>query len=1069
MKIIQFQSVLFVSAFVLVVSSCTSDKKKSLNLPLIQDAQNIISTRSDREGLAVAIVQLKHPALLSVSKLEKGQRIVGDDDMKNILSEQKTAIDEIQKISSELKIVYRYKYVLNGLAVAGPEALLTQLSKIGVVDQVVTPTNYRRPVVLAESQSKNRFSVLERNSLKFIGAYDLHQKGITGKGLRVGVLDTGIDFTHKMLGGFGTVEAYKSVDPSQETPFFPNAKVVAGVDLAGTDFDSSSPDFFRHIPRPDENPFDEGGHGTHVAGTIAGIGDGIESYDGISKDADLYAIKVFGAGGTTSDTIVIAGLEYAVDPNGDGKLDDQLDVVNLSLGSSYGNPNILYAEAVKNLVRGGTIAVMSAGNSGAQDYIVGAPGTSTEALSVAASIDNGDHNWKFPASVFKLADRQVLVESIDAASTIPAQDSLVSGSVVYVGNAATDFSPELSEKVKGQIALIDRGVVAFNDKIKRAVSAGAVGVVMVNNKDDAPFKMGTTDKFEIPAIMISLKNGVQIKKALAEGVVVQFSFASLEVIEKPEKIDTITDFSSKGPRSIDGYLKPEISAPGSDIISAEMGGGHKTVKLSGTSMASPHMAGAMVLLKQALIKRGLQLSALEMKNIAMGTSVTISENGERYPVTRQGSGRTQIDRSAEAQIVAQQPSLSFGEINVESKKVLKSSIDLKNLTDEKLNLSFEFIGNEFVQMKAISDLVLDSESEVQVPVVFTFDSTKMKSDEAVREMDGWVIVKSKSQEIYRVPVLAIAHKMSKMVARDFIVESSANDYEKAAASVQIKNLNQNAGDVHVFHLIGFDDQKPMTTEARNSICDLQALGYKIVEKKDQKNQSKKVIQFGVKLYKSMTTWHSCDISILVDSDKDGEIEQEILGATVSSIPGQEIKDFATTVIDAKLAKQIRKNLDLEIEKAREEYKDDPESLDKALDELKKSEDYEKALLSQGAMLVYQNSSVAVLEVDVDVLSLDKNGKLNFKAVVTANEASTNQYDDPFLASQGKMISVNLNSNALAILPDGFTLEGGKEELVEFNMGTELSRLMILMPQNKMTVEESVRDEQMMILKPIFRF
>jgi minor extracellular serine protease Vpr len=85
-------------------------------------------------------------------------------------------------------------------------------------------------------------------------------------------------------------------------------------------------------------------------------------------------------------------------------LRDQLDIVNLSLGSGYGNPKILYAEAVKNLVQGGTVAVISAGNSGNVDYIVGAPGTSTEALSVAASIDNGDHNWKYDASEIVFAN-----------------------------------------------------------------------------------------------------------------------------------------------------------------------------------------------------------------------------------------------------------------------------------------------------------------------------------------------------------------------------------------------------------------------------------------------------------------------------------------------------------------------------------------------------------------------------------------------------------------------------------------------------------------------------------------
>ena len=92
------------------------------------------------------------------------------------------------------------------------------------------------------------------------------------------------------------------------------------------------------------NPLDEAGHGSHVAGTIAGHGDGVNTYDGVAPAADLYAIKVFGAKGSTSDEIVIAALEYAIDPSGDLSFDKQMDVVNLSLGSDHGNPHIMYTK-----------------------------------------------------------------------------------------------------------------------------------------------------------------------------------------------------------------------------------------------------------------------------------------------------------------------------------------------------------------------------------------------------------------------------------------------------------------------------------------------------------------------------------------------------------------------------------------------------------------------------------------------------------------------------------------------------------------------------------------------------
>jgi minor extracellular serine protease Vpr len=169
---------------------------------------------------------------------------------------------------------------------------------------------------------------------------------------------------------------------------------------------------------------------------------------------------------------------------------------------------------------------------------------------------------------------------------------------------------------------------------------------------------------------------------------------------------------------MDGYLKPEISSPGSDIISAAMGGGSRVVKMSGTSMAAPNAAGVVALIKQSMKQRGLNLTALELKNVAMGTAKTISEKGERYAVTRQGSGRIQADVAAEAQVVANEPSISFGEISVESKKSVRSKIEIKNLTKSDLNLSVVFEGNEFITMTAVSAFNLKSEGTQVIELCF---------------------------------------------------------------------------------------------------------------------------------------------------------------------------------------------------------------------------------------------------------------------------------------------------------------------------------------------------------------
>ena len=1056
-------------AAVFLAAGCTKENPQ-FKLPLLQDIQKIISTRPSDEDQIMAVIKLKSPALLSNTVIEDGQRKINPTLLKQITQEQEVAITELKKLSADVQVLFRYKYVLNAIAIVGPKSIQAHLSDIGVVDRWEQASSFQRPKQVDLELDKKVAVLSQRNSLKFIGAEKLHLLGLTGKGMTVGVLDTGIDYTHKMLGGVGTVEAYKAIDPAKDAVGYPNDKVVGGIDLVGTDYDSGSADFMFRVPRPDMNPLDEGGHGTHVAGTIAGIGDGMNSYDGMAKDASLYAIKVFGADGSTSDMVVIAGLEYSADPNGDGDLRDQLDVVNLSLGSGYGNPKILYAEAVKNLVVGGTIAVMSAGNSGAKDYIVGAPGTSTEALSVAASIDDGDHNWKFPASEIKIQDRSILVEAIEAATTKPIAEAGVVGSFYYIGLADKELTAEQKAQLNGKIALIDRGVVNFNDKVKRAAEGGAIGVVVANNREGAAFKMGTTDVFNIPAIMVTVQVGAQIKTALSKNIPVQMSFASAAQIEKPELIDRLTDFSSKGPRSIDGYLKPEISAPGSDIISAQMGGGAAIVKMSGTSMAAPHMAGVMAIVKQALVKRGLNLTALEMKNIAMGTAVTIGENGQRYPVTRQGSGRVRADAAAEAIVVADIPSISFGELNIESKKSLRQSVTIKNISESDLTLKVQFQGNAFITMNPSKDLVIKKSESATTSLLFNLDATLMQ-DETIREMDGWVQLMLNGQEVYRIPVLAVAHRMSAITASGLSVMSSAKDAQGAAAELNLSNLNQNLGEALLFNLVATDDRKPLAGISKNADCDMQSVGYRVIQKENQNGQKVPFIQFGIKTYKPMTTWNSCDVSLLIDQDGDRKPEQELLGATAQSVPGLEGTDFATTLIDFNKARQIRLAYEAELNKIKETYKNDPIQLAIELAKMKGKEDYKEAVLDQQGMQVYNNSTVLVLEAELSQLSVASFDELQIQVVMTHNENSTVQMDDYLAGSNDKWLTISVNSQEQSFvnLPESVQLVGGQATTVELTKGLSDSALLVLFPQNKMSFSDNVEDSQSQILKPTYQY
>ncbi len=1062
-----------VSVFILALTlaACSDSSKKEKLNPLLTDSQNVISTRPQNSTQMIAVLKLKNPSLLQTAQKQNGKAVVDPRLLALILKEQEDTIAALKNLSSEIQIVYRYKMVLNGLAILAPAELAERLKLLGQIAYSEKSGSFAMPKSMELSNTLSTSTLNERNSAKFVGAEKLNLEGITGKGIKVGVIDTGIDYTHAMFHGVGTVEGYKAVNPDMPDSGFPNDRVVGGIDLVGTEFDSASPDFAKHIPKPDMNPLDQAGHGSHVAGTVAGLGDGVNSYNGMAPEALLHAIKVFGAEGSTSDAVVIAALEYSADPNADGQNADQLDIVNMSLGSGYGNPHILYSEAIKNLVNGGTMVIASAGNSGHNDYIVGAPGSSTEAFSIAASVDNGDQNWKFKSSKIILGAggsvQTFIVEAIEAVTTKKiAEAGNVTGKLVHIGLAQVDLTDEQKASVKGNVALIDRGVVTFNEKMKRAAEAGAIGVVVITNTPGAPIAMGTTDNFEFPAIMISQDVGLKIKEALknsdASQAVASIEFQSVEKIEKPELIDTLTDFSSKGPRSIDGYLKPEISAPGNNVISAKMGGGAQSVQMSGTSMSSPHMAGIMALIKQA----HPDLTAEELKSIAMGTATTIGNKGERYKITEQGAGRVQADKAAHSQIVIEEPSISFGEIAVEAKKSLRKNLTVRNLSTEDMTLNLVFEGNGFIQMSAASTLTLKAKSSTVVPLVLTLDATKMK-DENIREMDGWVKLLKGSEasatEVYRVPVLAIAHKLSAIQAQGLIVQAfSDRDADQAIARLTLNNANQNKGEVLLFNLLGSDDRKPMADSYMTADCDLQAAGYKLITKKNEQGQDEQLLQIAVKTFKPMTTWNSCDISVLIDADQDGVVDQELLGSSLKSIPGQVSEEFASTLIDATKARAIRKAFEVEVAKAQGDSK--------KLAALKGKENYYEALIDQRGLNLYNNSTVVVLEVAVSALAKTKEGNLAFKIVTSHNEQSSVQMDDYLSSTQttNMQIALKQTDQAFVNLPESFNLESEQTQTIELTKGSATGRLLVLMPQNKFSYSDLVMDAQAQILKPVYK-
>lgn len=173
-------------------------------------------------------------------------------------------------------------------------------------------------------------------------------KAVTGEGVRVAILDTGVDYMHPDLGsGFG-----------------PAYKVVAGYDFVNLD----------------DDPMDDNWHGTHVAGIVAASG----TITGVAPGASLMAYKVLDASGVGDVSNIIAGLERAADPDDDPATDDGAHVINLSLGG-WGNPDDPLCQAVDNAVAQGIVVVVAAGNGGSRYRSLGSPGVARRALTVGAS------------------------------------------------------------------------------------------------------------------------------------------------------------------------------------------------------------------------------------------------------------------------------------------------------------------------------------------------------------------------------------------------------------------------------------------------------------------------------------------------------------------------------------------------------------------------------------------------------------------------------------------------------------------------------------------------------------
>ncbi len=1010
---------------------------------------DLISDRPQNINSVVTIVKLNEAPLFE--QLKNGA--IDDELKKRILAEQQNALESFKKISKEIKLLYSYKFVINGMALITPAKYLSDIALLPEVKSITKETKFERPLFTSVKNANKEFNGV--TSVNFIKAKRVHTElNVLGQGMKVGIIDTGIDYTHAMFGGEGTEEAYKNIDPNTTNDIYPSQKVVGGIDLVGSLYSPGAMNFDHRIPKPDLNPIDESGHGSHVAGSVAGKGDNKNTYDGVAPAAKLFAIKVFGKKGGTGEAVVVAALEYAADPNGDLDPSDKLDVVNLSLGGGYGKPHDLYNVATKNLVNGGVVMVASAGNSGHNPYIVGSPSTAKDAISVAASVDGMEKNWKFKSISFTpTSGEEIYAKVLEGDISKPVAESEdVKGKLIFAGTAAIEFSEELKLQIKGNVALIDRGAVSFIDKLKRAYDAGAIGVIVANNKPSSPIVMGGEGKVDLPAIMVSKDFAANLKDAMKLGEVLA-DFGSKKTIDAPELVDTLTDFSSQGPRSNDSLIKPEVSGPGYQIISAAFGSGNKGVPLNGTSMSAPHVAGVMALLKQ----HRNELSARELKTILMNTAVSMKNiKGEIYPVSMQGAGRVDTYAAATSTLLASPYSISLGETSLIQAKRLRRKMSLKNVSDKDMVIKTQIMSSKNLSIELPVTLLIKKGEIKDFDVFFTL--TKSKDATPISERDATISFLFGEKVLARVPVLTLVKSISKVTATKLQIHATdLLDSEGAFVSLHLSNSSVNNGEVLLFNSLGEDQRKPVVSRdllIKSRACDLEKAGYRIVNK-----NSKNFLQFGIKLYAPVSRWQACEISVQLDSNNDKIADQEIGGIYYKNLQGLSNTveaGYYSVLLDAAKARKIRADYEIVALTDLTAKVEDP--------------NYLTAILDLNEMEAYSHSTVSIVEIDLSTISLPKLGQLKVKLGVLNEDSAATESDDYLgeLEDQWFGLSLLEKEQGYRNLPIKTKLAGKQSASLSFDKGAGAHELLILSPLNLTRSERSLNnDRQSLTIRPTF--
>ncbi|ODS42885.1 MAG: hypothetical protein MSIBF_06365 [Candidatus Altiarchaeales archaeon IMC4] len=401
-------------------------------------------------------------------------------------------------------------------------------------------------------------------------------KNITGAGETVCIIDTGVDYNHTALGGcFGT-----------------GCKVLGGYDFVNNDAD----------------PMDDHGHGTHCAGIVASTNG---TYRGVAPDANIVAVKVLNQGGVGSDATVIAGIDWCVS----NATKFNISVISMSIGdgtlhSTYCNDSP-ETGAINSAIANGILVAVASGNNGSA-YGVSSPACIENATSVGSSYVGSPYSalhWEL--FVTSDGNKKLQANPMEYSAVANASGALLYADLGYPENFT-------GQNFTGKIALIKRGTLTFAEKVQNAYNASAIGAIIFN-KEAGNFQgtLNLTNNFEIPVVSISLEDGNYLLNLT--NVTIDLSVTNVTLNE------SVLSFTNRN-------VLLDLLAPGENICSTKRGGGFEGK--SGTSMATPHVAGAALLLNQYQKEMALNLTPRQIEDLFWETGAPVYDSSTTLMFSR---------------------------------------------------------------------------------------------------------------------------------------------------------------------------------------------------------------------------------------------------------------------------------------------------------------------------------------------------------------------------------------------------------------------------------------------------